>query len=242
MENKRNVQDSHLQLQRMELLGHLTSGLIHEIRNPLAGIHILLDGVKEYIKYSENPNMIELISEAQEAADKIELLIKRIVDFSKDSSQQLLISNINQSILNAVDLIATSLRKLNIELKIDLDDALPPVAICYPLLEQLLLNLIMNAYEALQDVALRKIYIVSERQLRWLLIRVDDSGPGIAQELRQQIFAPCYSTKSHHLGLGLAICRKIASQHGGHIEVADSQLGGAQFTLKIPANSEDSCD
>ena len=106
------------------------------------------------------------------------------------------------------------------------------------MIEQVILNLITNAAEAMRDMEKNKsIRITSYAEKRSVCIRVSDSGPGIPKGTRDQIFDPFYSTKNNSSGIGLSICHRIITDHGGSMEVAAGTSAGAAFIIKLPISN-----
>jgi C4-dicarboxylate-specific signal transduction histidine kinase len=139
---------------------------------------------------------------------------------------------------HAVGLLQGELQRHGIALQIGLAPGLPRVRGDHVLLEQVLVNLIQNAIQAMQatPTALRGLEISALRLEAGVEIRVADRGPGIAEAVQGQLFSPFFSTKSDGLGLGLSICRSILEAHGGRISVANRAAGGAEFICLLPAS------
>ena len=222
--------------EKMASLGHVAAGMAHEIRNPLSGITVLLSALKESFKDKEEPaEILGLIEEAQEAAYKIDAVIKRVGDFARPGPLQLACMDINDTIVAAARLSGMSLKKAGILLEKQLAENLPEVFIDCHLLEQVLLNLFVNAIETLKDKSgIKKIRVSSSSDKEYVYIKVSDSGPGIPDEIKRKIFDPFFTTRQNGSGIGLSICQRIITDHGGGIEVSDSAAGGAEFCIKIP--------
>ena len=179
---------------KMSSLGRVAAGIAHEIRNPLTGINTYLytlEGICRADKFeSDNIQMIKKIAgQIQVASNKIESVIKRVLDFSKPSTPEMSKMNLNQSILEAINLSAATLRKNGIKTETFLSENLPD---CYGdshLIEQVILNLINNATKAMNkedDTNIIKITSYSENQT--IFIRVGDSGPGVPLKMKDKIF------------------------------------------------------
>ncbi len=232
----RDLERSVLQQEKMASLGHVAAGIAHEIRNPLTGINVYLDAIRASFEDGGNDEeTLHLISEAQATANKIEKVIKRVLDFARPSELRLRPTSVNEAIHEAAKLAAPVLRKGAIGLELDLASDLPQVYGDMQLLEQVFLNLISNAGIVLSGVeGERRIRISTSSHQASVLIRIDDSGPGIAPELRERVFDPFFTTGSHGMGIGLGISKKIISDHKGEIDIAGSPLGGARFNIVIP--------
>ena len=143
--------------------------------------------------------------------------------------------NLNQSISEAINLSAVTLRKKGIKTETSLSENLPD---CYGdshLNEQVILNLINNANKAMNkedDTNIIKITSYSENQI--IFIRVGDSGHGVPLKMKDKIFDPFFTTHSDGSGIGLSLAQRIIADHGGTISVGASELGGAEFTIELP--------
>ncbi len=223
---------------KMASLGHIAAGIAHEIRNPLSGINIFLDNIKEnFNDPSASEDMTRLIGQAQEAANRIESVIKKVLDFSRPGQLKLEYCDIKKPINGAVELSSASLKAYKIMFKKTVQENLPLVLLDSQLIEQVLLNLITNAAEAMKDKSRQCIIELKvSEQSGFVVINVSDSGMGISDDIKKEIFDPFFSTKQYGSGIGLSICQRIITDHSGTIEAEKSPLGGACFTIKLPVN------
>jgi PAS domain S-box-containing protein len=227
---------------KMASLGRVASGMAHEIRNPLSGINIYLSNLEKIIDEGQTARKTkakEIIGQLRSASDRIESVIRRVMDFSKPSEPKFTQISINQPILNAVNLTSVTLRKAGVALNTFLADDLPP---CYAdphLMEQVVLNLITNAKEAMkQGVTEKAIRVTSSTQDERIAVTVSDSGPGVPLYMRKRIFDPFYTTKDGNTGIGLSLCHRIVADHGGTLTVTDNEQGGAEFKIELPSEKE----
>lgn len=225
---------------KMASLGRVAAGIAHEIRNPLSGINIYLNLLEKSHEHGGNPEQAsEIYKQIHSASKKIESVIKRVMDFSKPTEHKLILGNIQKPILDAVELFSVSLRKSKITLDVDVEKTLPAVLLNPQLIEELILNLISNAAEAMSDTGDEKIITIKTTCDNGAIsTRIADSGPGIPYYLRDKIFEPFYTTKHDSSGIGLSICQRIVTDHRGSITVHDSQWGGAEFFVQIPIAQE----
>ncbi len=196
---------------KMESLGRIASGVAHEIRNPLSGVNVFLDGIKENFEDPDNAKDIkDLIDQAKAASNKIESIVKRVLDFSRPSLPKLELRDINIPIKDAINLSQVSLRKKEVEVERNLSDQILQAHIDSQLIEQVLLNMITNAAEALKDIQGRKaIAIASTMEKDSIIIKIGDSGPGVEADIQEKIFDPFYTTRPDGSGIGLSICQRI---------------------------------
>ena len=221
---------------KMSSLGRVAAGIAHEIRNPLSGINIYLNTLEKIYDRAESLDKVkQILRQIQSASSKIESVIKRVIDFSKPSEPKLVLTDINQPIEEAINLSSVTLRKSGIKIEKDLARDLP---LCHadPLLvEEVILNLITNATEAMKNVdGAKKIDVISSVKNDRIIVSVSDSGPGVTSDLKGKIFDPFYTTKNGSTGIGLSLCHRIIIDHGGSLRVSTSKLGGAEFVIEIP--------
>ncbi|MCP4022917.1 MAG: GHKL domain-containing protein [Desulfobacteraceae bacterium] len=226
---------------KMTSLGRVTAGIAHEIRNPLSGIYIYLKALKKiYNQMGDINQVVSIIDKIELASKKIESIIKRVMDFSKPGMPSFVMTNLNQYIEDVTKLTAVSLRKSGIKFVKDLD---PELTECFAephLIEQVVLNLITNAAEAMKDYTGEKIIeLRTFRQKDSFTILVKDSGPGIPISRQTKIFDPFYTTKTNSSGIGLSICHRIIQDHQGSLKYSASKTGGAEFIIELPLKSRD---
>lgn len=230
MEHLLGIQD------KMTSLGRVAAGIAHEIRNPLSGINVYLSTLEKiYDREDRLDTVKKILKQIQSASNRIESIIRRVMDFSKPSALQLAMSDINKSIEEAIKLSSATIRKRGIKLEKRLDENLP---ICHAdarLIESVILNLLNNAVEVMKNVEENKIIgIESSVEDNRIILRISDSGPGIPLNLRSQIFDPFYTTKDGSTGIGLSISHRIVTDHGGSLRVSESNWGGAEFIIELP--------
>ncbi|MBT8331179.1 MAG: PAS domain-containing protein [Deltaproteobacteria bacterium] len=240
------TQSKHLEHQliiknKMLSLGRVAAGIAHEIRNPLTGINTYLYTIEDLCDSEqlggEDMEIIrQIITQIQVASNKIESVIKRVMDFSKPGAPKMVRTDINESLEEAIELSAVTMRKNGIKIEKSLATKLPQ---CYAdphLIEQVVLNLITNAARAMEksNGDPKLVEIKSAALNNTLRIHVADSGPGVPVELREKIFDPFFTTKEDGSGIGLNIAQRIVADHNGSITLGSSQWGGAEFTIELP--------
>ena len=230
LENLLRIQD------KMSSLGRVAAGIAHEIRNPLSGINIYLNTLKKlYHKDGSEEKVGQILDQLQSASRKIESVIRRVMDFTKSSEPQLSLIDIHGPIEEAINLSAVSLRKRNIKIEKNLAENLPLCYVDAQLIEQVMLNLITNAAEAMKDKEELKIIVVTSTVVKdQIQVSVSDSGPGVPPESREIIFDPFYTTKNGSSGIGLSLSHRIIADHGGSLTASTGELGGAEFRIEIP--------
>jgi len=223
---------------KMASLGRVAAGIAHEIRNPLSGINIYLNTLKKlYGKNGNEEKIKQIIGQIQSASHKIESVIRRVMDFAKPGEPRLALIDLNQPIMEAINLCAVTLRKSGISLESTLSEDLPTCKADATLVEEMALNILNNAAEAMKTKESDKKIVVTSRAGRnGIILTFSDSGPGITPEVKDKIFDPYFTTKSDGTGIGLSLSHRIVTDHGGSLTVTDSDLGGAEFRIEIPLN------
>jgi PAS domain S-box-containing protein len=221
---------------KMSSLGRVATGIAHEIRNPLSGINIYLNTLeKVYDRQDSLDKVKQIIKQLQSASSKIESVIRRVMDFSKPGEPTFVSTNLNEPVEEAINLSSVALRKRGIQLEKALAERLPAVRADPRLIEQVVLNLITNAAEAVKSVeGAKKIQILSCVEGPRVVVKISDSGPGIPLHLRDKIFDPFYTTKNGSTGIGLSLSHRIITDHSGSLKISSSKWGGAEFRIEIP--------
>jgi len=221
---------------KMASLGRVAAGIAHEIRNPLSGINIYLNTLGKIYKKEENQAKVDLILDhLKSASGKIESVIRRVMDFSKPGEPKFSMIDINHPVTEAINLTAVTLRKSGIKIESNLAADLPACRADRNLVEEMVLNLINNAAEAMRTVeSEKKIAVTTAVGDGSILLKIDDSGPGVPEEIKDKIFDPFFTTKNDSTGIGLSLCHRIIRDHGGVLTVSQSELGGASFRIEIP--------
>lgn len=236
----RAAQDSLVRSEKLASVGRLAAGVAHEIGNPLSAILGLLELVRA--GGLEPAEQDEFLSRIQHETERIHRIIRDLLGYSaagaasaaEQSAAASGRSDLGEIVENAVHLVAPQkdLRRISIERRVPED--LPAVRGEADALTQLVLNLLLNAADAIEGEG--AITIAIEALEDELVLTVDDSGPGIAPELRDRLFEPFVTTKpaGSGTGLGLAVCWTIVERAGGSISALEAPSGGARFVVRLP--------
>lgn len=224
-----------MQKQKMTTLGYLAAMTTHEIGNPLSSICARLQLMKDNLTASDNNREFfeHSIILLQEQINRIGRIVNQISQFSKRSRDEWDLVSLNDVIFQVVDILKMDRRFQDVEMKINLATNLPLVKGNKDQLIQLFLNLGINAAEAMEGRGTFTIKSNVEGNL--VIVTFRDSGPGLTDEIRANLFSPFFSTKSNGTGLGLFICDNIIRKHGGRIDVSGVLGTGTCFSLKIPS-------
>ena len=224
---------------KMASLGRVAAGMAHEIRNPLSGINIYLKALeKSHYGTGSAEDVPNILAQLQSASNKIESVIKRVMDFSRPTEPRFVLTEINLPVEEAIQLLSPTLKKKGIEIKVALDPKLPP---CYSdphMVEQVVINLISNAMEAMDQMETgKKISIATSCDRDTVSVAVGDAGPGVPLNIKDKIFDPFYTTKHNSSGIGLSICQRIITDHEASLEVETGEYGGATFIARFPVKT-----
>jgi two-component system NtrC family sensor kinase len=212
------------------------SGVAHELNNPLAGVmafsELLLASPAGH-DAETRPSIETIHAEAVRAAK----IVSHLLTFARQQPAERMDADLNAIVTDTLALRRYALRTAQIELDVVLDPALPRAWADRFQLQQVVLNLVGNAEQALADwTGARRIVVCTRHDAEWLVIAVSDTGPGIRPEHRDRIFNPFYTTKpvGQGTGLGLSISDGIVREHGGRIRVESQPGEGATFLVELP--------
>ena len=223
---------------RVATAGVLSASIAHEISQPLTGIVVAAKAARRWLALRE-PS----IGEARDALDQIESnglrageIITSLRGMFKKETQARNSIDINKLIFTVLAIVRHELHKHGVELRTELDQSLPALEGDKVQLQQVVLNLVMNAIEAMQSVAPRILSIRScVSKPNFVHVAVEDTGAGIDPSNSDHIFNPMFTTKERGMGIGLSICRSIIESHDGHIWVTRGNDKGAIFQFELPA-------
>ncbi|OCL17831.1 hypothetical protein A9G03_10540 [Gilliamella sp. wkB171] len=222
------------QTERLVSLGELMAGVAHEIRNPLAAIRGFVQYLQNNISNSEKSEYITIILKE---VDSINHVIQQLLDFAAPSKNFYSSININHLIEEVLILINTSHRSNNIDIELSLDHQLPTLYLDKELMKQALLNLIINAIQAIPAQGIIQISTKLSSNQKYQLICIKDNGEGIPEALLNKIFNPFFTTKLSGTGLGLPIVQKIIASHKGKITIKNNvNSTGVTVEIALPIN------
>ncbi len=235
VETLEHKQEQLVQSKKMASIGTFSSGIAHEINNPLNNISLSTDTLLEEYDTMEKEEIQEILGDIMEQTDRAGKIVRNLLDFSRAQSSVMQPLYIDFVLHKTTDLIANELRIHKIELVKDIADMLPQVNGDLQKLQQVFLNLIINAEQAIEMYG---TITVRARVADNDYVRIDicDTGPGIPQENLEQVFDPFFTTKEagKGTGLGLSIVYGIVKEHGGYIEVQSNLGSGAMFSVYLP--------
>ena len=237
--DQRRTESQYQQAEKLAALGQLVSGVAHEINNPAA----IISGFAQTLLLDElKPEHREMLQMMYDEATRIGRITSSLLAFARAGGKQRNLVDLNDIARRTFALRSYHLSTLNITVALDLDPSDPKIWADASELQQLLLNLLINAEQALVTVDTpRTITVRTRADERDTQLEIADSGPGIPAELRTRIFDPFFTTKPEGVGtgLGLSICYGIAHDHGGRIWVESEPGGGARFCVLLPRDQRE---
>jgi PAS domain S-box-containing protein len=223
---------------RLTTLGELTASIAHEVNQPIGAMVTNAAACARWLA-AKPPDMMEaqaalanIVADGKRAGE----VIARIRSLTKRQAPRMELLDVNQKVLDVLALTEHELRSHGIVLRTELARTLPPVAGDRVQLQQVLLNLIVNAIEAMSGVPdrPRELTIVTAKEPGAVLVEVRDSGPGLDEEGGERVFEPFYTTKVQGIGIGLSISRSIVEAHGGRLWANPNEPHGAVFRFTLP--------
>jgi signal transduction histidine kinase len=231
-----SIQDARQELirqERISTIGRLSSSIVHDLRNPLASIYggaeMMMDGALSEAQMQRVAGNIYRSSRA------VNDMLQELVDVSRGRMQAPELCRLSEVIEAAVDAQTSTADQQGVTITADLDSAIE-IPLERARMERVFLNLISNALEVMPDGG--RIKITVQQNCRDVVIRIDDTGPGIPAGVRARLFQPFVTASRNGLGLGLALSRQTALDHGGDLWAEDSAERGARFRLRLPYQND----
>ena len=244
-ELERRQTDAMAHHARLTMLGEIASTLAHELNQPLSAISSYNAGVLNSLQRAgaADVTVLRALHRLGEQAAHAGRIVQRIRQFLTRREPQLEDCALNDVVAGGVELLSRELALRQVQLKLVLDPALPSVTADAVLIEQVVVNLVRNAIDALaeQPHAADRPRCIEARSFRTAdphFVRLDvcDNGPGLQGRRLESLAAPFYSTKAEGMGMGLAICRSIVEAHHGALDATEAPGGGAWFSLTLPVH------
>jgi signal transduction histidine kinase len=218
-----------IQQERLAALGELSAVVAHEVRNPLGVIFNSLGSLRRLLRPTGDARM--LLDIVGEEADRLNRIVGDLLDFARPSTPEFRPEPLARVVDDAVA-AALAQNPSGVRLVREPDEVLPPVPLDARLVRQAILNVAVNAVQAMPRGGDLRVRLRRDRDAA--LLEVEDTGAGIPEEVRHRIFEPFFTTKASGTGLGLAVVRRIVDGHGGEIAVTSPPGGGTLFALRFP--------
>ena len=230
------LHDELLHVARLSTMGQMASTLAHELNQPLSAIANYLGALRRLLAASdgEHGRLEEIAGKAAEQAARAGEVIRRLRQFVTKGETDRKRHDLNDVVQEAVGLSLVGARQQGITPVVSLASGLPGVLVDRIQIQQVVLNLVRNAIEAMEGEARRELRVETRRADAMAQIIVADSGPGIAPAIAERLFQAFATTKPTGMGIGLSICREIVEAHGGTISAAANRPTGTVFTVALP--------
>ncbi len=230
----RDTQGELIQTAKLAVLGELSASISHELNNPLAAIRSYADNARQFLTLGKAEKADENLGRIAGLTERMAKISSQLKFFARKSSGNLEVIKIKPVIQAAIDIVRPQSKRSHITINtIKPESPLQAMADNIQL-EQVLINLINNAMNAIGDKPRGEIIIISEQQKEWVMIHVDDNGPGIDENHLGNIFDPFFTTRESGLGLGLSISGRIMDGMNGHLSATNLPDGGARLTISLP--------
>jgi signal transduction histidine kinase len=238
--------ESLLQIEKMALVGKLAAGMAHSIRNPFTSVKMRLFSLSRSLEFTDTQKEdFEVIAEE---IRRIDTIVQNFLEFSRPP--KLMMQSISPSVVvdQTIQLLQHRLKSYDVDVRIERRQPLPEIDADPEQLKEVLVNLVINACEAMERggaIVIQEKEVLNPSNGRMAVIRVSDNGPGIADSIRDKVLQPFFTTKEEGTGLGLSIAVRIVEEHGGLINIETNPDEGATFIISLPikeANNEHDTD
>jgi len=234
----KELQSELIHVSRLSAMGTMASTLAHELNQPLTAVANYLEAARDLIDQPDEETLAlvrEAVSEAAAESLRAGQIVRRLREFVARGEVEKRVVDLPRLVTEAMALATVGAREKGIACAIELDPSAQAVLADGVQIQQVLVNLVRNALEAMEGVADARLWVstscVTENTAR---VTVADNGPGLSDEVAAQLFTAFISTKKAGMGLGLSICRTIVEAHGGRIDAQARSGGGTEFIFTLP--------
>lgn len=232
----RRVQGELVHLSRLSAMGAMASTLAHELNQPLTAIANYARGFRRVAGPIVGSDLLaDALTGMEDSAHRAGDIVRRLRAYVTKGDVEQQPEDVAELVKEACVLALLDANALGVTYSIDIGDRLPSVLVDRVQIQQVLVNLVRNAIEAMKECERRHLSISARQDGKMVEVRVCDTGPGIADAMRDELFTPFASTKADGMGVGLSICRTIVESHGGRIWSEDNRDGGTVFRFTVPS-------
>jgi len=247
-EELKSAQMKLIQTAKLESVGRLAAGVAHEVKNPLAVIQLGVDYLTRATTAATTRDTVETIQDMADAVDRADAVIKGLLNFSRSEPLTLVATDLNWVVEESLVLVKHELTKAHVTLEKDLADDLPKVDLDSGKVKQVLINVFMNAIQAMGDGGTLSVKTFLGMEAAegpdvdggGVVVEIEDTGNGIPEDKLERMFEPFFTTKGvgSGTGLGLSVSRNIIEMHRGTIRIGNRRaVRGAAVTIKFPVSS-----
>ncbi len=239
--DKRRLQEQLIQSEKMSAIGQLIAGVAHDLNNPLASVVGFADYLVE--ESGNTPAHIRgPLRAIRQEAERAASIVRNLLNFARKHEGERRAHQVGPLIQSTLQLLRNQLNASKVDVALDVDDQLPSVVMDKNQIQQVFVNLINNAAQAIQASGIGgRIGVRASRVTGGVAVTIEDDGPGVPVEFAERIFEPFFTTKAEGegTGLGLSICQGIVKEHGGRLSYGRRRPeGGAVFRIELPSGSE----
>jgi two-component system sensor kinase FixL len=244
--SERVRRESHVQELQKELLhatrltstGQLAAALAHELNQPLTAILNYANALADIVDWKRIPEGAtaqEVLAKVSAQAERAGEIIRRLRSFVEKREANRVPDDLNKAVHDAIGLGLVGSANENVKITLRLAKDIPLVPIDKVQIQQVMINLLRNATEAMRDSTKRELTVQTARDDdEFVVVSVQDTGPGLSADVQKRLFEPFVTTKSTGLGIGLSICRTIVESHGGRLWAESRKGGGTTFRFRLP--------
>jgi two-component system C4-dicarboxylate transport sensor histidine kinase DctB len=231
----RSTQNELVQAGKLAMLGQMAAGVTHELNQPLAAIRAFADNAGTFLQRGQVEQAGANLGHISAATARMGAIIGQLKGFARKSHDTVATVDLAQSIQASAMLLESEFVRHEVQLDTDIRDSVQVVGDAVRT-EQVLINLMRNALDAVESAAERKVAVVLQVEAHEAVVRIRDSGSGIPEQVAQHLFEPFFTTKpsGKGLGLGLAISSSIVQAMNGQLTAHNHAEGGAEFVVRLP--------
>lgn len=235
LEKKEQLEERVQRSEKLASLGHLISGVAHEIRNPLG----IISGTVQLMEknFKDVNGLDEYIGIIQEQCYRENKVIQELLDYARPSKNIMVMMNMNSLIDSILSFTNKYIQDNHIKLVLELEENIPDILMDCDKIKQVFVNIVINACEAMENGG--RLMIKTTKEDQWVKTYFTDTGKGMDEIQMDNIFNPYYTTKAKGTGLGLTISNSIIELHGGYIEVKSKKYEGSEFVVALPSKNKE---
>jgi two-component system, NtrC family, C4-dicarboxylate transport sensor histidine kinase DctB len=232
----RTTQNELVQAGKLAMLGQMAAGVTHELNQPLAAIRAFADNAVTFLARGQGDKAGENLAQISAASARMGAIIGQLKGFARKSHETVSTVDLAQAVHASALLLDSDFRRHGVQFEIDIRQQAQVTGDAVRT-EQVLINLLRNALDAVETATVRKVDVILEREAGDALVRIRDSGAGIPEQVAPHLFEPFFTTKASGkgLGLGLAISSSIVQAMNGQLTAQNHTGGGAEFVVRLPA-------
>jgi len=234
-----DTQDELIQTAKLAVLGQMSASISHELNNPLAAIQSYAENARQFLGLNKLKQVDDNLGRIAQLTERMSKISSQLKFFSRKSSKKMEVVSITTVVQSAIDIISHQYKQSSSCISFQSQFSELKARADVIQLEQILINLINNAMQAIENLPQGKVIIHTEQQQEWVLIHVEDNGLGIELKNLDKIFDPFFTTKESGLGLGLSISARIIDIMNGRLSVRNLDDGGAGFTISLLVMEQD---